>query len=156
VGGWVISAPLPLALCVRFQRLIEDGLSGRASALRLKLSPATGARWARQVRTRGNSAPAPRGRPRGQGKLAPHRAFLEELVAQDPDITLFQLRDALAEAEGVQGARQVAAIRAAALDGQLCIAKLVAEPLRFVHSQVVCVQERMAQRQWSSYTCNLS
>jgi transposase len=31
-----------------------------------------------------------------------HRAFFEELFAQDPDITLFELRDALAEAEGVQ------------------------------------------------------
>ncbi|MEQ9565894.1 MAG: IS630 family transposase, partial [Pseudomonadales bacterium] len=61
-----MSAPLPSALRARFQRLIEEGLSGRASALRLKLSPATGARWARQVRTRGHVAPAPQGRPRGQ------------------------------------------------------------------------------------------
>ena len=27
--------------------------------------------------------------------------FFEELIAQDPDITLFELRDALADAEGV-------------------------------------------------------
>jgi transposase len=46
--------------------------------------------------------PAPQGRPRGRGKLAPHQAFLEELVAQDPDITLYELRDALAMAEGVK------------------------------------------------------
>ena len=45
----------------------------------------------------------PQGRPPGQGKLAPHRRFFEELLAQDPDITLFELRDALADAEGVQG-----------------------------------------------------
>ncbi|WP_281844149.1 helix-turn-helix domain-containing protein, partial [Sinisalibacter aestuarii] len=86
----------------RFQRYIEEGLSGRAAALRLQLSPATGARWARQVRTMGHAEPAPQGPPRGKGKLAPHQAFLEELVAQDPDITLFELRDALAEAEGVR------------------------------------------------------
>ncbi|MBV0893514.1 winged helix-turn-helix domain-containing protein, partial [Paracoccus sp. Z118] len=36
------------------------------------------------------------------GKLAPHRAFFEELLAQDPDITLFELRDALAAAEGIR------------------------------------------------------
>jgi transposase len=77
-------------------------LSGRAAALRLKVSPATGARWAHQIRTLGHVEPAPQGPPRGRGKLAPHKAFLEELVAQDPDITLFELRDALAEAEGVQ------------------------------------------------------
>lgn len=97
-----MSAPLPLALRPRFQRYLEEGLTGRAAALRLKVSPATGARWARQVRTRGHAAPAPQGVPRGRGKLAPHRAFLEELIAQDPDITLFELRDALAEAEGVR------------------------------------------------------
>jgi len=70
--------------------------------LRLKLCPATGARWARQVRNRGHAEPARQGPPRGKGKLASHQAFLEELIAQDPDITLFELRDALAEAEGVQ------------------------------------------------------
>ena len=35
------------------------------------------------------------------GKLALHRAFFEEPIAQEPDIALFELRDALAEAEGV-------------------------------------------------------
>jgi len=97
-----MSAPLPNALRARFQRYIEDGLSGRAAALRLRLSPATGARWARAIRTRGHADPAPQGRPCGRGKLAPYQAFFEELVAQDPDITLYELRDALAAAEGVK------------------------------------------------------
>jgi transposase len=79
-----MSAPLPSALRTRFQRYIEDGLSGRAAALRLKVSPTTGARWAHQVRTKGHAEPAPQGPPRGVGKLAPYQAFLEELVAQDP------------------------------------------------------------------------
>ena len=43
---------------------------------------------------------APKGPRCGKGKLAPHQAFLKELVAQDPDITLFEMRDALAEAGG--------------------------------------------------------
>lgn len=97
-----MSAPLPRALRARFQKYIEEGLSGRAAALRLKLSSATGARWARKIRTRGHADPAPQGRPRGRGKLAPYRAFFEELVVQDPDITLFELRDALMAAEGVE------------------------------------------------------
>ena len=46
-------------------------------------------------------APAKCGRPPGWGKLRPYRAFLLELVGQDPDITLFELQGALAEAEGV-------------------------------------------------------
>ena len=97
-----MSAPLPEALRTRFQRLIEEGLSGRAAALRLRLSPATGARWARQVRRTGRVNLAPQGRPRGTGKLAPHEAFFRELIDQDPDITLFELRDALAAATGVR------------------------------------------------------
>lgn len=40
--------------------------------------------------------------PRDPGKLVSHRAFLRELIYQDPDFTLFELRDALAEAEGVR------------------------------------------------------
>jgi len=93
---------MPSALRARFQKYVEEGLSGRAAALRLKVSPATGARWARQVRTRGHALPALQGRPPGRGKLVPHRAFFEELIMQDPDITLFELRDALADAAGVQ------------------------------------------------------
>src|SRR6056297_85269 len=97
-----MSAPLPSALRTRFRKYIAEGPSGRAAAARLRVSPATGARWARQIRTRGHADPAVQGRPPGSGKLSPHRAFMEELVAQDPDITLFELRDALAEAEGVE------------------------------------------------------
>jgi hypothetical protein len=94
-----MSAPLPNALRTRFQRYIEEGLSGRAAAMRLKVSAATGARWAQLIRTRGHAHPAPQGRPLGRGKLAPFQAFFEELVTQDPDITLFELRDALAMAK---------------------------------------------------------
>lgn len=87
-----MSAPLPKALRARFHRYIEEGFSVRAAALRLKLSPAADARWARAIRTRGHAAPAPQGRPKGRGKLALYQAFFEELVAQDPDIALFELR----------------------------------------------------------------
>ena len=45
-----MSAPLPQAPRDRFQRLIEEGLSGRAAARRLQVSPATGARWAHAIR----------------------------------------------------------------------------------------------------------
>ncbi len=96
-----MSAPLPNALRARFQRYIEEGLSGRAAALRLKISSATATRWARQIRQRGRASPAAQGRPVGSGKLAPHKGFFQELIAQDPDITLFELRDALADATGL-------------------------------------------------------
>ena len=75
-----MSAPLPDALRSRFQRLIEEGLSGRAAALRLKLSPATGARWGLAIRRTGQARPAPQGRPRGKGKLDRHRALLQTFL----------------------------------------------------------------------------
>ena len=90
-----MSAPLPVALRARFHRYIEEGLSGRAAALRLKISPATGARWGRQIRTTGHAEAAPQGRPKGSGKLAPHVSFFKEIIAEDTDITLFELLDAL-------------------------------------------------------------
>ncbi|NJN05772.1 MAG: hypothetical protein HC814_04530 [Rhodobacteraceae bacterium] len=96
-----MSAPLPEALRARFQRLIEEGLSGRAAALRLKLSPATGARWSLSIRRTGKARAAPQGRPKGKGKLDPHRAFFSEIIAQDGDITMPELASALQEATGV-------------------------------------------------------
>lgn len=102
LGGWIMSAPLPSALRVRFQQYIEEGLSGRAAALRLKLSPATGARWSRLVQTTGHVRPAPQGRPRSRGKLAPYRSFFDELLEQDADMTLSELGRALEDATGIR------------------------------------------------------
>lgn len=96
-----MSAALPMALRLRFQEYVEEGLSGRAAAARLKLSAATGVRWLRKMREQGTVTPAVQGRPRGHGKLAPHRAFLEELVGQDGDITLPELAGALEAATTV-------------------------------------------------------
>ena len=92
-----MSSALSSELRTRFREYIEEGLSGRAAAARLKLSAATGARWQRKWRETGAIAPEVQGRPRGQGKLSAHR----ELVAQDGDITLPELAGALASATGV-------------------------------------------------------
>jgi transposase len=96
-----MSAALPSALRARFQECIVEGLSGRAAAARQKLSAATGVRWQRRLRETGSTEPDVQGRPPGHGKLAAHRAFLEELVAQDGDITLPELAGALESATGV-------------------------------------------------------
>jgi transposase len=97
-----MSAPLPDALRVRFQKLIEEGLSGRAAALRLKLSPATGAHWSLAIRQTGAARAAPQGRPKGKGKLADQQPFLLEVVEHDGDITMPELAAALLDATGVQ------------------------------------------------------
>lgn len=97
-----MSAPFPSALRTRFRKLIEEGLSGRAAALRLKVSPATGARWGLAIRRTGQARVAPQGRPRGKGKLDPHRSFLIYLIDQDSDMTMPKLAGALVDATGVQ------------------------------------------------------
>jgi len=94
-------APLPKELRDRFARLIGEGFTGREASRRLQVSAATGGRWARQIRSTGAATVAPMGRPTGTGKLAAHVGFILEVVKQDQDITLFELRDALADAEGV-------------------------------------------------------
>jgi transposase len=90
-----------MALRARFQEYVEEGLSGRAAAARLKLSAATGVRWLRRYRERGDVTPDVQGQPKGCGKLAPHRGFPEELVAQDGDITLPELAGALKAVTGI-------------------------------------------------------
>jgi len=97
-----MSAPLPDALRTRFQQYIEEGLSGRAAALRLKLSPATGARWSLAIRRTGRAEAAPQGRPKGNGKLDPHRGFFAEIIEQDGDITMPELSAALFDAASVR------------------------------------------------------
>ncbi len=101
-----MSAPLPDALRARFQRYIEEGLSGCAAALRLKLSPATGARWALAIRRTGRAEAAPQGRSKGKGKLDPHLGFFAEIIEQDGDITMPELSAALFEATSVQANRR--------------------------------------------------
>ena len=97
-----MSAPLPDALRARFLTVIEEGLGGRAAALRLKLSPATGARWSLSIRRIGQAHAAPQDRPKGKGNLDPHRAFFADVIAQDGDITKPELALALHDATGVR------------------------------------------------------
>jgi len=96
-----MSAPLPDALRARFERYIAEGLSGRAAALRLKLSPKTGVGWALPIQRTGQAEAAPQGRPKGRCKLDPHRDFFAEIIAQDGDITMPELSAALFDATHV-------------------------------------------------------
>jgi transposase len=103
-----MSASLPSALRARFEECIKEGLRDRTAAARLKLSTATGVRWQRKLRKTGLIEPEHQRRSPGHGKLSHHQAFLEELVAQDGDITLPEFAGALEAATGV--AAQAASI----------------------------------------------
>ena len=80
---------------------LPRALWARSAATRLKLSAATGVRWLRRLREQGDTSPDHQGRPKGYGKLAPHCAFLEDLVAQDGGSALPELAGALKAATGV-------------------------------------------------------
>lgn len=97
-GGMYHASTFPGALRARFQRLIEEGSGGQA-ALRLQLSPATGARWSLSTRRTGQARAAPQSRPRGKPDL--HCAFFVEVIAQDGDITMPERTSALRGATGV-------------------------------------------------------
>lgn len=97
-----MSVRSPDALRARFEKLIEEGLSGPAAALRLKFSPATRARWGLSIRRTRQARAAPQGRPRGKGKLNPHRSIPVELIDQESDMTIPELAGALADATCVQ------------------------------------------------------
>jgi transposase len=97
-----MSAALQDALRAQFQESFEEGLSGRAAALRRKLLPATWARWGLAIRRTGYAGAASQGRPSEKGKLEAHRSVLVDLIDQDGDMTMPELAGALADAPGVQ------------------------------------------------------
>lgn len=94
--------PLSSDLRDRLRRLFEDGLSGREAARRLLISAATASRLARRLKRGASLQPAPNPRKSGRGKLAPWHDFPIELVPQDPDIPLAELRSALEHAPAVR------------------------------------------------------
>ena len=95
-------APLSMDVRRRFAQLVEGGMSGRAAAARLLISPATGVRFARRVRLGEDIVPAKCGRRPGGGKLGPVRATLLEMVTANRDITMVELSRALEDATGVR------------------------------------------------------
>jgi transposase len=94
--------PLSQDIRHRFQLLHKEGRSAREIGRRLLISAATAVRYADNLRQGHDLTPASNSRRRGHGRLVPFEGFFMELVEQDPDITLKELRAALFEAHGVQ------------------------------------------------------
>lgn len=81
---------------------IASGHSCRAAGRVFGVSASTAIRLAAEHRETGSLSPRRQGRAPGTaGKLAPHAAFLAEIVAAEPDITLTELACALAETHGL-------------------------------------------------------
>lgn len=66
------------------------------------ISAAMASRLARRLKRGASLQPTPNPRKSGRGKLSPYHDFLVELVTQDPDITLAELRGTLEFAHGVR------------------------------------------------------
>jgi len=86
---------------LRFETLYREGLSGREAGRRLMISAASASRLAQRIKRGTGLEPAVNPRKTGKGKLAPYSDFFVELIKQDPDITLAELKSALEHAHGV-------------------------------------------------------
>ena len=68
----------------RMVRRMERGKSRRAVAAQYEVAPSTAVRLMSRYEKTGSVEPATQGRPRGSGKLSPHRDFILAQVEQKP------------------------------------------------------------------------
>jgi transposase len=92
-----MSKALSVDLRDRVIAAIDEGMSCRQAAVRFGVSASSAIRWRALVRERGDVRPGPLGGDRRSGRIEGHSALILGLVAQKPDATLAELREALAE-----------------------------------------------------------
>lgn len=85
----------------RMVRSVERGNSRQAVAAQFEVAPSTAVRLLSRYEETGSIEPAKQGRPKGSGKLGPHKAFLIARVQETPDITMPELAAVLEEERGV-------------------------------------------------------
>ena len=88
-------APYSQDLRERVIGFMALGGSARAAAVRFDVSVSSAIRWARRWRSEGHAGPRAMGGDR-RSRLREHRARVLQLVAQQPDLTLQEIRTALA------------------------------------------------------------
>lgn len=92
-------APYSQDLRERVVGALAQGLSARAAARRFDISVSTAIRWAQRWRGEGHAKARMMGGDH-RSRLKEHRAFVLELIAKQLDLTLQEIRSALA-AHGV-------------------------------------------------------
>ena len=92
-----MSKALSLDLRSRVLAAIVGGLSCRQAAQRFGVSASSAIRWRQRERTQGDARPKALGGDRRSGRIEAHAALILALVEEKPDITLVELRAALAE-----------------------------------------------------------
>ena len=93
-------APYSQDLRERVIGFMALGGSARAAAMRFEVSISSATRWVRCWRTKGHARPRAMGGDR-RSRLGEHRAKVLQLVAQQPDLTLQEIRSALAVLCGI-------------------------------------------------------
>jgi transposase len=88
---------LSLDLRTRVLAAIAGGLSCRQAAQRFGVSASSAIRWRALERSRGDARPQAQGGDRRSGRIEAQAASILALVEKQPDITLHELRAALAE-----------------------------------------------------------
>jgi len=93
-------APYSQDLRERVIGFMALGGSARAAATRFEVSVSSALRWAQRWRAEGHARPRAMGGDR-RSRLGKHRARVLQLVAQQPDLTLREIRTALAASCGI-------------------------------------------------------
>src|SRR3954467_12230902 len=93
-------APYSQDLRERVIGFMALGGSARAAATRFDISASSAIRWAQRWRAQGHARPRAMGGDR-RSRLDEHRARVLQLVAQQPDLTLQEIRNARAVACGI-------------------------------------------------------
>lgn len=89
--------PLSMDLRSRLLAAIEEGMSCRAAAARFGVAPSTAIRWQAQRRETGDFAPKPQGGDKRSRRVEERAADILALWEARKDISLDELRLALAE-----------------------------------------------------------
>jgi transposase len=92
-----MSKALSLDLRTRVLAAIAGGLSCRQAAARFGVSASSAIRWRALERQQGDARPKALGGDRRSGRIEAHAGLILALVEDKPDMTLEELRAALAE-----------------------------------------------------------
>ena len=91
-----MSKALSVDLRERVVRAVAEGASCRAAAARVGVSASSAVRWCTRLRATGSVGPSRLGGDRRSDRIEAHAALILEQVACKPDVTLAELRAALA------------------------------------------------------------
>lgn len=91
-----MSKALSLDLRTRVLAAVADGASHRFAAARFGVSAASVSRWRALARAQGDARPKALGGDRRSGRIEAQAALVRSLLEKTPDITIEELRRALA------------------------------------------------------------